>query len=131
MNIRLIKYYDILPIEYSSKFYKAIGVISFRKVLQRYPIPCSTRKIILKGKSRSSIEDLNNQMIDSEQGHTLGVGLNILLAILFGILRDIQFALWLTIFNIVMNVYPVFVQRFNRNRIRLIIEKHYQNEKFT
>jgi hypothetical protein len=120
-----IKYLDILPIEYSSKFYKSMGVITFKKILQRYSIPCSTRKIILKGKSLSSIENLSKQMIDSEQGHTLGFELNIVLAILFGTLRDIQFALWLTVFNVIMNLYPVFVQRFNRNRIRLLIEKRY------
>jgi hypothetical protein len=102
-----------------------MGVITFKKILQRYSIPCSTRKIILKGKSLSSIENLSKQMIDSEQGHTLGFELNIVLAILFGTLRDIQFALWLTVFNVIMNLYPVFVQRFNRNRIRLLIEKRY------
>ncbi|MBK8944067.1 MAG: hypothetical protein IPM32_02245 [Ignavibacteriae bacterium] len=125
MNIRLIKHLKILPIEYSSKIYKSIGVIRFKKVLQKYPIPISTRKIILKGKSLSAVEDLNKQMIESEQGHALGIGLNVLLAILFGILRDIQFVLWLTIFNVIMNLYPVFVQRFNRNRIRLIIDRYY------
>ena len=126
IDLRLSKnYFKILSFEYSSKFYKSIGVYRFKKILQKYPIPFSTRKIILVGKNISSIEDLNKQMKDAEEIHVFAFIINILVAILFGFLRDTRFFIWLTIFNIIMNLYPILVQRFNRNRIRIIVEKYY------
>ena len=116
-------YFRIKKIEYSGKIYNTIGMKYFKKIIQKYPLPNVTLKIDLKGKSKSDILNLENRMREAEQIHIFGFLLTLIISIFFALQRDIRFLLWFTVFNIIMNLYPTFLQRYNRNRIRLILDK--------
>jgi hypothetical protein len=122
-------YFQIRKLEYSSKLYRVIGVTFFKKILQRFYLPKVTLKISLRDRSKSEISHIENQMEQAEQIHVLGFILIVIVSIIFSILRDVSFILWFTIFNILMNLYPVLLQRYNRNRIRIIIENYHLKNK--
>jgi len=63
-------------------------------------------------------------MREAEQIHVFGLLLIMIIAILFAFIRDIRFLLWFSIFNIIMNLYPIFLQRYNRNRIGSVLNKY-------
>lgn len=39
------------------------------------------------------------------------------------LLRRVDFAVWLTLFNVLFNVYPVMLQRYNRLRLQPLMRK--------
>ena len=117
-------YFRIKKVEYSAKIYKSIGIMWVKKIIQKYPLPNATLKINLNGVSQSDILDIENRMKDAEQVHVFGALLVFTISVFFAIKRDGQFLIWFTIFNIFLNLYPIFLQRYNRNRIRLILSKY-------
>lgn len=123
-EIRLSEsYFRIRKIEYSTKIYSTIGIAYFKRIIHKYPLPGATLKINLRGKSKSDILNLENQMREAEQVHVFGFILMVFITILFAVKRSNQFLYWFSIFNILMNLYPIFLQRYNRNRVRLILLK--------
>lgn len=118
------QYYRIKNFERSFKLYKTIGIEYFKKIIHKYPLPGATLKIELKGRSKSDILDVEDRMREAEQIHVFGLLLIMIIAILFAFIRDIRFLLWFSIFNIIMNLYPIFLQRYNRNRIGSVLNKY-------
>jgi len=117
-------YFRIKKFERSYKLYKTIGMYYFKKIIQKYPLPNATLKIELNGRSKSDILDLEDRMREAEQIHVFGLLLILVISILFAFTRDKKFLLWFTIFNIIMNLYPILLQRYNRNRIKSILNKN-------
>ena len=62
-------------------------------------------------------------MRSAEEVHVLGFLINLVLAALFGFLRDPRFFLWLGGFNVIINLYPIFLQRYNRRRVQMLLER--------
>jgi hypothetical protein len=110
-------FYKIRKHEYSGFFYQKIGVKLFKKILVKNPLPLSTAKLSLKNKSIESIRKLENQMRVAETIHFISFVISIFVMLFFGLLRDLRFIYFMIIFNIIINLYPFFVQRYNRNRI--------------
>ncbi len=119
-------YFQIRRFEYRSSLYTIIGVPLFKKVLAHAPIPSLTRRIALTGFAGSDLRTLEGQLREAEEIHVLGAGITLLLALLFGLVRSEAYLVWFMVFNLIINVYPALVQRYNRNRIRRIIEKKNQ-----
>ena len=120
-------YFRIRRFEYPAKIYQILGVKLFKRILQKYPLPFATRKIQLQGRSESALLKIEAEMKDAEITHAVGIVSNIILGVLFSMWRDRRFFFWLTLFNVILNLYPVFVQRYNRNRIR-ILKNHLNGE---
>jgi hypothetical protein len=99
-----------------------IGVKIFKFLLIKNPFPTFTTKISLKNYSTSGLFMLEKEMRNAETIHFLGFILALIIMILFGCFRDSRFFYYFLIFNTINNLYPVFVQRYNRNRIYKIIE---------
>ncbi|MBV7530510.1 hypothetical protein [Chitinophaga sp. sic0106] len=109
-------YYDQKSWERGGKIYERLGVNIFRKFL----VVIGWEKVIRKanplGKNTASLEHLYYQTKVSELGHTIiffvVLGFNIYVALKFGVVKSLS----LLILNIILHVYPVFLQRYNRPR---------------
>lgn len=115
------KIYKIHEFEKSGKFYQLTGVRAFKTILAKYPFPTFTGKFELKGYSMESVGRLEKQLIYSETIHFLAFITTFIVILPFGYFRDYRFYYYMTLFNIIVNLYPALVQRYNRNRINRIL----------
>jgi len=116
------KFHAIKKFESSGILYSIIGVKYYKYLLEKNPLPTLTAKLFLKNKSRNSLIKLENEMRTAEAVHIIAFILSLIIMILFSYLRDIRFIYFMIIFNILLNLYPFFVQRYNRNRIHRILK---------
>ena len=121
-------YFRMRRWELSSAVYGVLGVTCFKRMVRKYPLPSLTLKIDLTGRSRSGILDVENRMREAEQIHVFGLLLTLALSVVFSLWRDIRFLPWFTAFNVIMNLYPILLQRYNRNRVRVVLERSFPEE---
>ncbi|SHL38316.1 hypothetical protein SAMN05444266_103147 [Chitinophaga jiangningensis] len=111
-------YYDEQPWERGGKIYEILGVNFFRKLLVWIGWEKVIRKTHPLDKSSASLENLYNQTKKSELGHFIifwiVLVINIYVAVKYGVLKS----LWLLVLNLLMHVYPIFLQRYNRPRFK-------------
>ena len=114
-------YYNEKGWEQKGRIYELIGINYFRKLL----VLIGWEKVIRKSnpieKSTATLVNLHHQTKKSELGHLIiwyiVLGFTVFVAFQFGVLKSI----WLLILNILLNLYPVFLQRYNRPRIQRAI----------
>ena len=114
-------YYNEKGWEQKGKIYELIGINYFRKLL----VLIGWEKVIRKSnpieKSTATLVNLHHQTKKSELGHLIiwyiVLGFTVFVAFQFGVLKSI----WLLILNILLNLYPVLLQRYNRPRIQRAI----------
>lgn len=114
-------YFDSRSFEKEGTVYKYFGVNQYRKLLvwtgwERLRI--KENKILNK---RSAIEHAELKSKSSEVGHTVIFLLVVLVTVL--VADTFRETLWLIILNLLLNVYPVLVQRYNRPRYRKLLRK--------
>ncbi|MDX1753223.1 MAG: hypothetical protein R3259_08565 [Salinimicrobium sediminis] len=114
-------YFDSLKFEKEGAVYKYLGVNFYRKLL----VWTGWEKLRIKENkmrySRSSLEHAEFKSRSSEAGHT--VIFMIVGFVTFIIADSFKEARWLIILNLLLNAYPVFVQRYNRPRYRRLLHK--------
>jgi hypothetical protein len=115
------RFHAICKIEKSGKIYRYLGVKNFKDLLTKNPFPTFTAKISLRDFSTAGLHKLEKDMRNAEAIHFLGFLTSLLIMILFGFFRDFRFFYFMIIFTIIINLYPVLVQRYNRNRIHKIL----------
>lgn len=115
-------YYRIKQFESDGRLYEFLGVHIFKKLLIRSPLALLNPTIRHKG-DRSALVDLESKMRDAETGH-LFIFIIILLTALYTAMKGWwNFTIWLMLFNILFNVYPIMLQRYNRARLTPILER--------
>lgn len=115
-------YFNQQSWERRGKIYTYFGVDAFRKML----VLIGWEKLIRKSnpieKNTQALINLHHQTKKSELGHLLIfliiLAFNIYVALRFGPLKSV----WLFILNILLNFYPVILQRYNRPRIERAIQ---------
>ena len=114
-------YYDEKGWERRGKIYEPLGINFFRKLLVWTGWEKLNKKSNPIEKNTSVLMNLHYQTKKSELGHliilVIVLGFNVFVALKFGALKS----LWLLIFNILLNLYPIFLQRYNRPRIERAI----------
>jgi hypothetical protein len=114
-------YYHEKEWEQKGRIYELIGINYFRKLL----VLIGWEKVIRKSnpieKSTTTLVNLHHQTKKSEFGHLIiwyiVLCFTVVVAFQFGVLKSI----WLLILNILLNLYPVLLQRYNRPRIQRAI----------
>jgi hypothetical protein len=110
-------YYDEKAWEKKGKIYEYLGVNVFRKLLVLIGWEKVIRKATPISKSADDLANLCVQTKKAELGHALifvvVLGFVIVVAIRYGVEKS----LWLLALNILLNLYPVFLQRYNRPRM--------------
>jgi hypothetical protein len=110
-------YFDEKEWERRGKIYEYLGINFFRKLL----VWIGWEKVIRKSypieKNTKVLENLHYQTKKSELEHlvilVIVFGFNVFVAFKFGVLKS----LWLLLLNILFNLYPILLQRYNRPRI--------------
>jgi hypothetical protein len=123
------KYFQIRKFEKSGNLFRFIGVKNFKVLLTKNPFPIFTARIDLKGHSTESLHNLERKMRNIEAVHFFAFISTFIIMIPFGLFRDSRFFYFLLLFNSIENLYPILVQRYNRNRINKIVSI-YRDKKF-
>ncbi|GGK63598.1 hypothetical protein ACD591_00860 [Rufibacter glacialis] len=110
------------PFEKEGKLYQYAGIHAFRKMLVWIGWEKLMRKEHGLKINATSLRQLEYNTRISETGH-LFIFLIVLL-VTFLVTMHNTGTLWLWLTNILLNVYPVFLQRFNRPRYLKILQKH-------
>lgn len=116
------KYYKIKEWEKDGELYHFLGINIFRKILVFIGWEKINKKANPVTKSLNSLLLLEYGTKQSEFGHLviffIVMGINIFVAIKFGFFQSI----WLLILNVLLNFYPIILQRFNRPRFKKTID---------
>lgn len=122
-------YYNQKGWEKGGKVYETLGINLFRKVLVWVGWEKLNKKSNPVEKDTNSLTQLHYKTRQSELGHLiiLGIvlGFTIFVAYKYGVLAS----LWLFVLNIVLNLYPIFLQRYNRPRLARAINLSKQRER--
>lgn len=107
--------------EHKGKIYESLGINFYRKLLVWIGWEKMNKKSKPVEKNINTLVTLHYRTKQDELGHIIimfvVLGFNIFVAFKFGIVKSLP----LLILNIVLNIYPVFLQRYNRPRIERAI----------
>lgn len=114
-------YFDEKKWEKKGEIYELFGINLFRKLLVLIGWEKLNKKASPVEKSPAALMHLHSQTKKSELGHLIIFlivsGFTVFVMTTMGILN----ALWLFVLNILLNLYPVLLQRYNRPRIERAI----------
>lgn len=116
--------------EKKGKIYEAFGINLFRKLLVIVGWEKLNKKANPVDKNLQALVHLEYRTKQSELGHIIIFFIVLAFTIYVGITFGIKETLSLLILNILLNVYPVLLQRYNRPRLqRAIILSKYREER--
>lgn len=114
-------YYGEKAWERRGKIYEFLGINYFRKFLVLIGWEKVTKKSAPVEKSAEALGNLLYQTKKAELGHLIVLiivlGFTLFVAVKFGI----RASAWLLVLNILLNLFPVLLQRYNRPRIERAI----------
>lgn len=120
-------YFDKKAWESRGKIYENLGINIFRKLLVLIGWEKVIRKSYPFDKSTKALTSLSYQTKKSELDHLIILvivfGFNVFVAFKFGLAKS----LWLLLLNVLLNLYPIFLQRYNRPRIERAIQLSKRN----
>ncbi len=117
------KYFDEQVFEKQGRIYEKLGVHSFRKLLVLSGWEKMNRKKNPIGKSLPALLQSERATRASEFNHLVIAVLVLLITIQVSFQYSVAEASWLILFNILLNIYPILVQRYNRPRLRRAIQR--------
>jgi hypothetical protein len=109
-------YYRKKKIE-SLEFYRALGVEFFRNRLINSPFKKLNQRVYLKGR-KDYIAVFLEETKRSETSHLIGLLIGMFFHIVFIVNNAVIALVCSVFFNLVMNLYPILLQRYNRIKIR-------------
>ena len=115
------KYFETNSFEKGGSIYEYFGVHYYRKLLVLVGWEKISRKKNKILNDRKSLELAEYGSKSSEMGHS--VIFLIVLVVTFLVANSLRQAFWLILLNLLLNLYPVFVQRYNRPRYQRILRK--------
>jgi hypothetical protein len=116
-------WYQLKEWEAGGKIYKWLGVNGFRKVLVWVGWEKLNKESNPVKKSPDALKHLEYSTRQSEFGHLLILIIVFIFMLVVAINYGIGDSLWLLILNIILNAYPIAVQRYNRPRLQKAINR--------
>jgi glycosyl-4,4'-diaponeurosporenoate acyltransferase len=117
-------YYDTRPFERTGQFYERVGIRLVKKLLRRGPLRILSPTLQLpKEKTVSALQNLENEMRKAETAHTLTFVFMLVLAGYAAINSWLDAVMWMLLFDILINGYPIMLQRYNRIKLQELIHK--------
>jgi len=117
-------YYNVRAFERTGRVYERLGVHFFKRLVRRGPLSIFSPTLRLpQDKTISALQYLNHQMQSAETGHVL-IFMLMLLFIGYALLRGwFDAAGWMLVFNVMINGYPIMLQRYNRIKLQELLQK--------
>lgn len=112
-------YFQTRDFENKGAIYKIFGVNFYRKLLFWSGWERISRKDIRICNKKDALEFAEYRSRSSEAGHTLLFFIIGLITLL--VANSFKEAFWLILLNVLINVYPVLVQRYNRPRFKRVL----------
>jgi hypothetical protein len=109
-------YYRIRPFEKDGALYELIGIKWFKKLVTWKPLTVLSPTIRLI-RMRASLSTLEGEMKKAEAGHLIVFFMLVIFCIYALVHFGFDAALWIMLWNVVLNGYPVLLQRYNRARL--------------
>lgn len=119
-------YYNEKKWELRGKRYELLGVNFFRKLLVLIGWERMNKKANPVEKNAKALLHLHYRTKQSELGHIIilfvVLGFTVFVAFEFGIMES----LWLMVLNVLLNFYPILLQRYNRPRLEraIVLSEH-------
>ena len=115
-------YYDFRPFEQTGQVYERIGIRLFKKLVRRGPLTIFSPTLRFpKVKTVTALQNLESEMRKAETGHAIAFIIMLVFvgyALLNGWLDAVA---WMLLINILINGYPVMLQRYNRIKLQELI----------
>jgi hypothetical protein len=103
--------------EHNGWIYERLGIQYFKKLVRRGPLTILSPSL-RKGEGNDGAQKLFGEMQKAETAHGVIIALMLLL-ICYALVRGwFDAAGWLMLFNILINGYPVMLQRYNRIKLQ-------------
>ena len=117
------RYYDIKPFEQTGQVYERLGIRLFKRLVRRGPLSVFSPTLRFpKEKKISALRNLDSEMRKAETGHVL-IFVLMLSFVSYALLRGwLDAVVWMLLFNIIINGYPIMLQRYNRIKLRELIQ---------
>lgn len=114
-------FYTVQSWEKRGRIYEGLGIHFYRKLLVWTGWEKLNKKNAPVVKSTDALVHLHYQTKKSELGHliilVIVLGFTVYVAMTYGVVKSLP----LMVLNILLNLYPVFLQRYNRPRIERAI----------
>lgn len=117
------RYFAIKRFERGGRLYEMLGIRVFKKLVRRGPLSIFSPTLRFSG-GKTALPMLEQEMRKAESGH-LTIFLVILLFAGMAMTRGwFDAAGWLLLFSILLNGYPIMLQRYNRIRLYQMVNRH-------
>lgn len=113
-------YFKPQAFEKGGTIYRFLGVHYFRRLLVLVGWESISRKNNRISKDESALKWAEHRTRSSEVGHTVIFAIVLMVTLL--VCGSFRQASWLLILNLLLNVYPVLVQRYNRPRYQRVLQ---------
>jgi len=98
----------------SDRLYKIFGVAVFRLILIHSFFRHLNNRVYLKGRKKEYLNTFIEETKQSETSHILSTLATLIMQLIYLMTNQLESFLWLTVFNILFNLYPLLLQRMNR-----------------
>jgi len=109
-------YYCLTRIERNGRIYVYAGVLLFKRVMTSRRYRAFNPAFDASHWHRRP-EELTARMRHAEGAHAVAFGIALGLSVITVALGSLIAAMWILLFNVVGNAYPVMLQRYNRARV--------------
>ncbi|MGE5262596.1 MAG: hypothetical protein ACM3S0_04375 [Acidobacteriota bacterium] len=117
-------YYDTKPFERTGQLYERIGIRLVKKLLRRGPLRILSPTLQFpKEKTVSALRNLENEMRKAETAHALTFILMLWVVGYAAVKGWLDAVIWMLLFDVLINVYPIMLQRYNRIKLQELIYK--------
>lgn len=117
-------YFKTNEIEKNNKIYRILGVPIFKRVVMKLVMSGKVSNYNLMEYSIKGLKEYEYQTRNNEFKHLLFCILMLIITIGLLYIGDYVKAVVSLILNIVVNIYPILLQRYNRIRIEIILLRH-------
>jgi hypothetical protein len=115
-------YYEIKRFEGTGRFYEYLGIRWFKALVRRGPLSILSPSLRFpKERTLSGLQGLDAEMRKAETSHGI-VFVLVLGFVGYALLRGwLDSAGWMLLFNLLLNGYPIMLQRYNRIKLNALI----------
>jgi hypothetical protein len=115
-------YYAIKPFEQTGQIYERLGIRLFKRLVRRGPLSMFSPTLRFpKDRTVPALRMLDSEMRKAETGHVL-IFMIMLLFAGYALLQGwLDAVAWMLVFNILINGYPIMLQRYNRIMLQELI----------